>query len=107
LGFADFSTSPFTGSAVSGIPTSFTLDSSDPTVMLSPSSYSGLVTDPNTLVFIQGTVNGTSMFRYECSVCPEPSTISMFGIGLASVVFALRRPFRVAKSRSTDFDPKR
>ena len=98
LGFADFSKSPFTGSAVSGIPSSFTLDASDPTVIFSQASYPALMTDPNTLVFIEGTINGSSMFRYEVSAVPEPSTISMVGTGLAAA-FALRRRPQATKSR--------
>jgi hypothetical protein len=79
LSFLDFSSNPFTGSPVSGIPTTYALDTANPSISFSSVDYPGLMTSSGSYVGWSETI-GDAMYRGLIEV-PEPSTLTFLSLG--------------------------
>lgn len=89
LVFGDFSQNPFTGSPVSGIPATFTLDAGNPSITFSAQDYPGLATSADNEIGWSATIDGID-YRGLMPI-PEPSTITMLGFGGLSLLAYAKR----------------
>ncbi|HEU5116993.1 MAG TPA: hypothetical protein VFT74_09990 [Isosphaeraceae bacterium] len=80
---ASIATAPLVGSPVTGIPSSFTLDSTNSSLEFTTTAFPSLVSAPGTLIIVRETVGGAQYAWAE--VVPEPSAWVSLGLGVLCV----------------------